>query len=74
MCSGRFIGSQSLLNSTQALLSPSNAKNAHVGWTSPTGDFRLPELGEQVSLHFLGGSGANAPNSKMKKKRKLVFN
>ena len=63
-----FIGSQSLLNSTQALLSPSNAKNSHVflGWTSPTGDFRLPEWREQeqVSLLFWGGAeqSKNEPN------------
>lgn len=28
--------------------------HAFLGWTNPTGHFRLPELGEQVSL-FLGG-------------------
>nr|QNG42788.1 hypothetical protein [Prunus avium] len=27
--------------------------HAFLGWTSPTGDFRLPELGEQAQVSLL---------------------
>jgi len=27
--------------------------HAFLGWTNPTGDFRLPELGEQEQVKYL---------------------
>ncbi|KAA0050490.1 cytochrome c oxidase subunit 2 [Cucumis melo var. makuwa] len=45
--------------------------HAFLGWINPTGDFRLPSLGEQeqVSLFFLGG----AEQSKKKAKKMIVL-